>query len=438
MTLDGLDTSLLSADELQALERLAHVVSSDGGRIVLRRNRNYRVGRARVGNAVVTVPPPFAPDLFVTLLLYASGADLTKFAMRRASQVDLSRVPEADRFLVLMALLLVEVAEGILAQHIARAYVPRGERLRMLRGRPEWGRDFGRHPAEGITCRYHLLETDNDLNRTVLSGLVAAVRLLRGTPWASDANTQRFIWRELATDAITNPETLDTVDRGLSRLTSHYRPALQLARSLLFGDRPANLFAGSASWLQSLEFNLASLFERFLARLLGDVLAPRGLVVSPQESDRRALVDRYDETYRSVQPDVVIYRAGRPVGVVDAKFKPHYVRGSGAERLPYRNRVTSADLYQVFFYEARLRSAYGLATPLPAAIVAPVTASGLLPDRNRRTIEWNAGLRPGDPPYSIQVLAMPLEAVLTELALGTPRSALEKTPELVAFVEALL
>jgi 5-methylcytosine-specific restriction endonuclease McrBC regulatory subunit McrC len=408
----------------------------DGDELVIRRNRNYRVGRARVGDFVITVPPPFEPNLFVTFLLYASGADLTKFVERRASQIDLARVPEADRFLTLMALLHVEIAEGILAVHVARAYTARVERLRTLRGRPMWGKDFGHHPAEGLTCRHHLLETDNDLNRIVLAGLIAAARLLRATPWASEANTQVFIWRSLAAAVVPRLEAFANAERSVSRLTGHYRPAVQLARALFFGDSPTNVFGGGRGWLQSLEFNLPSLFEQFLARLLSEALASTDLRVSPQESDRGALVDRYMETYRGVQPDIVVYRSGRPVGVVDAKFKPRYVVGSGAEPLPYRNRVSSADIYQVFFYEARLRSAYGLTSPLSAAVVAPKLESST-PDEARRTIVWQASLRAGDPPYSLHVLPMPIADVLVELAAGSARSALEKAPELARFIADL-
>src|SRR5579871_1480511 len=89
---DGVSIHDLSPSEHSNLLRLADIIAVPGQRmLVLRRNRHHRIGRVRIRDLVVTVPPPMPADLFVDMYLYASGADLLSFAERRTAPIDLRR-----------------------------------------------------------------------------------------------------------------------------------------------------------------------------------------------------------------------------------------------------------------------------------------------------------------------------------------------------------
>jgi hypothetical protein len=138
-----------------------------------------------------------------------------------------------------------------------------------------------------------------------------------------------------------------------------------------------------------------------------------------------------------VQPDLIVYRDGLPIAVIDAKFKPRYGDGDGAEPVPMRNRVESADLYQVFFYEARLRRAFDLQAPIPALILAPQIGELAGANKARRTIMWRARVAPTDVPYGLRVVRLPLENVLRQLEQGQQATEIvDGIPELSELVSA--
>ena len=347
---EGLSLDDITRDEHAAIGRLVDVHGIPGRRIILlRRNRRYRVGRVRFRDMVITVPPDLRPELFVDLLLYAYGVDLEKLTPRPAALVDLAPTIGRDVFLTLIAYLLVEATERLLTRRIARTYENIEERMAVLRGRPRWTADFGHHPIEGITCRYHSLRTDNLLNRLVFSGLLAAGSLLQETRWSPQCQSQVFIWRSIASEVVPRPADFLVAERGIDRLTENYRPVLALSRALVLGFSPEDVFSGMSTPFQTLEFSLPLLFERFAFRILRQAGAELDLDVRYRESDPEAILDGLGQGYRRVEPDIVLFRGGRAVGVVDAKYKPRYVAGLPAKPIPPQDRVSNADIYQLFF-----------------------------------------------------------------------------------------
>jgi hypothetical protein len=436
VTLSGLALEELAREELGALRRLADVSGVPGrSLIVLRRNRRYRVGRLRLRNLTITVPPDIAPDLFVDLFLYAYGVDLERFVRRPTAPVELGPATRREFFLKLLAYLLVEATERLLTRRIARAYTALEERIQVLRGRPRWTRDFGHHPNEGVTCRHYVLQTDNVLNRLVLAGLRAAGPLLRDTPWVSHCQNQVFIWRSIASEALPRPEDFILAERGVNRLTEHYRPVLALSRAVTLGLAPEDPFSGASSPFQTLEFSLPILFERFVFRVLRGAAAELDLEVHYRRTDPQAILDGSGESYRSVEPDIVLFRRGRPVAVIDAKYKPRYVTGRPARRIPPQDRVSNADIYQLFFYQSRLMNLYRLEEPCDAVIVAPqVPGARPTPDAVCRTLIWRSG-DPGEAPLRLLVIPVPLADILASIRGGSSAlQALASAPELIRFL----
>jgi len=433
----------LTDDEVQYLKPLATVDTQTGtGKLTLRRNSHHRVGQLAFRNHTIVVPPAISGTSFMVLLLTALGLRSSelprKFIKELETEAALTPEDWAEQFDVLLAYLYVRWTEGILASHIAQTYVRQEERLTTLKGKPQWNLTMGRHPAEGVHCSYFQLQTDNIFNRLVLAGLAKAASLLRGTPWDDRVQNQLFIWHSLARVTIPRPDAFALAYGKISRLTEHYRPVLRLGEALLFSHAPQDLFSGGRQWVQGLVFDVPYLYERWLAELLRGGLAPYGLMVREQLAQQGAFVDGFGNKYRKVQPDIVIFRGARPVAVIDAKYKPRYVESDSPTMLPRSNKVSNADLYQMFFYQARLKYRYEIEEPIPSALVSPrLPGSGPLPTKELRSIRWKAG--DAADVHSLEVLAVPLQPMLERLGEGaSATTTLAEAPELGDFLRGLL
>lgn len=436
----GLQRADLTDDEVKRLSYIAVAESEfKTGALTLRRNRSHSVGQLVLRGRTIVVPPTVSGSSFLALLLTALEAKPSELPRRFVKELEAESAltPEqwASYFDILLAYLYVRWTEGLLASHVAQAYVRQEERVRVLKGKPLWSRNMGRHAAEGMHCSYFQLQTDNIFNRLILAGVIKAASLLRGTQWDDRVQNQLFIWHSLARVTIPRPEQFGVAYSKISRLTEHYRPVLRLAEAILFGHAPRDMFGGGAQWLQGFYFDVPSLYERFLGHLLRQVLTPRGFTVKEQLAQRGAFVDGLDRKYLSVRPDIVIFRANRPVALIDAKYKPRYVEGGGETLLAPGNKVSPDDLYQMFFYQARLRYAYALSDSIPSALVAPrlPVAHTPLPAWELRSIRWKA--EDTADVHALKVLSVPLEEVLQALANGgSAADALAAAPELHEFV----
>jgi hypothetical protein len=181
-------------------------------------------------------------------------------------------------------------------------------------------------------------------------------------------------------------------------------------------------------------YNLATMFERVVELLTRAAAVKHGLSVKAQYSRSDALLDAEGSVYRRVRPDLVVFRSGRPLAVLDAKFKPRYL--TGAARPPMSARVVLADAYQLFFYAERLRRLHRVDAPLPAFIVAPSLSPDDVPPPSRRTIRW--GEVGGSEEVGLRVLALPLVEVVDMILSGsTTAAATAAASELVAAVEEM-
>lgn len=439
----GLLRADLTDDEVKRLSYIAVAESEfKTGLLTLRRNRSHSVGQLILRGRTIVVPPTISGSAFLVLLLTDLEGHPSKLPKQfiKELEADSALSPEqwSSHFDVLLSYLYVRWTEGILASHIAQAYVRQEERLRVLKGKPLWARNMGRHLAEGVHCSYFQLQADNIFNRLILAGLIKAASLLRGTPWDDRVQNQLFIWHSLARVTIPRPEQFGLAYGKISRLTEHYRPVLRLAEAILFGHAPRDLFAGGAQWLQGFYFDVPSLYERFLGHLLHNALTPLGFTVKEQLAQRGAFVDSLDRKYLNVRPDIVIFRGNKPVALIDAKYKPRYVEGGGEASLAPRNKVSPEDLYQMFFYQARLRYAYALTESIPSALVSPrlPAADTPLPAGELRSIRWKA--EDTSDVHALKVVSLPLEQVLQVLANGgSSDHALAAAPELHRFAAQL-
>lgn len=403
---------LQSVTELTAEQRLAVsrllIINEVGTSVELRRRRHV-AGSVQLGSRTVVAPPPIPTRTFLALVYAVNDIRLEQAPV---GGVEAGMPPEMFR--AALGAALVAAAESVSRRHIAQEYQTRTERLQLLRGRPRWTHDMAR-PRDGtMTCQYELKTTSGLLNRLIVTGLGAARPLQPPGPIRRRADRQEFAWRGLA-EPLPAPTRhhFDLARTRLTRQTDHYRPALALAEAVLLGTRTIGEMAGKQTDLPL--FNLASLFERFVERLLSALAEGTGLTVRMQHTRRDALLDGEGDVYRRIRPDAVVYAGATPLAVIDSKFKPRYTNGGSA--VPMASRVTLDDAYQLFFYSERLRRLSGSSHAIPAFIVAPMLDNpDLLPPLPRRSVVWHE--REGEDTTGLQVVPVPLVATLDVLVRG--------------------
>lgn len=411
--LDGVPAHQLLGPAARVVKRFVDVVGGDANSTLVRRSARLTVGRLTLGAYDVVVAPPFHPGLFVRFLLYALRVDLSRYASRSTSGVNVENT-RGDIFLALMAALLVAEVEGLLCGHISKSYLRADRLVSSLQGSIRWEKNFGRHPAAGWVCAVYEQVTDDPLNQPILAGLTSAAELLNGTERSTAAITQLSIWRQLARPVVPSPIMFTNAERRVSRLTEHYRPAIALSRALTLGLAPSDLISDGGTGLNNLEFSLPALYENFLVRLLTPCATKLGLELDFKHRYFEALTDAEGEPYRQVEPDIVVLKAGKPVGVIDAKFKPRYVVADPMNSAQPAGLVTNEDIYQLFFYQSRLQSIGQLPRLPRAVILAPLFGGQVSSSVARRTVLWSDKGGMVDTPC-LRVIPVPMEDALNGL-----------------------
>lgn len=416
--IQGIKREDVSTDDLKYFNRLVDIIDWRGDNLLIQKNSNYRVGRVIFGKKVFIVPPPFDPHIFVDFFLYASGVNLENSLFRKSAFVDLSRIRQSDQFLLLMALLYIDITEDLLSKGPARRYETELKRIKVIRGKPTWSRDFGHHPSLGITCKYSTLTTENLLNQIILAGLLSIERIVYGSRLQSRLLSQIFAWRSLTNPIIPTISDFIRAERQINNLTDSYRAALIFAKAFILGYSPDNPFFGTTSNLQELEFSLPSLFEDFIERFIQAVVPYFGFTSRSQAIDNEAIIDGEGSNYRDIKPDIVIYKDNLPIAIVDTKYKPRYVNNNPGTTIPKEKRVTNSDIYQIFFYQARFQLINELLEPPIALIIAPqVPIKRSISELSKRTIHWYTE-KEDTLKYKLTVIPFPIADILACLRKG--------------------
>jgi 5-methylcytosine-specific restriction enzyme subunit McrC len=226
---------------------------------------------------------------------------------------------------------------------LARRYVPHEEDLSMLRGRNDVRRQFSILATSPyrVASRYDELSADIPLNQ-ILKAAVSRLRLIS----RALENQRRLNELELAlTDVSILPiEQLTQSRVVLDRTNTAYHDLLQLATALLRGEYP--FIGGEEGVGFSLLFEMNRLFEEFIGRTLRSAMRDCGLHVTLQGPRGYALSEISTNVPRFMtKPDIVIHCGGRPVMVIDTKWKLL----AGPIDDPRRG-VSQSDVYQTMAY----------------------------------------------------------------------------------------
>lgn len=414
-TLHDISFSSLPLETQKRTKRFIDVTIINSNSIRIKKAKNHIVGTFSVGPYKISLPPPINPDAFVKLLIYAYDGDLSKFEKNELHHVNFQK-EDSTLFIKLLASIMVSQAEALLNGHLSKSYVRQDILTKTLRGKINWSRSFGRMISDGVFCHVFQQTHDDLLNRIILAGLQSAEQHLAKTGTSSDASTQVNIWRQLTSGRLLTEHDFTIADQKINRLTESYRPAILIAKALTNGLTARDLINPGATPLNHLEFSMPFLFECFLIRLIKPFVQNLGMRIEFKTRDRHALLDGAGSNYREVEPDIVIFKGKKPVGVIDAKFKPGYVTPSQSNPLSPVMKVSNADIYQILFYQSQLHKKNKL-TNLPCALIIAPTLTNIEPHSisiENRTIIWPDPDTTSPPPY-IKVLPISIGSVINAL-----------------------
>lgn len=248
-----------------------------------------------------------------------------------------------ENLLEILIRLFIAKLFAALRQGMPRKYVGHHDDVTALRGSMDVVRQFTVLAAtpQKLACRFDELSPNIALNQI----MKAAIRRLLAIS-ANFENQRRltelsFAYEEVATVPISSLRwdqvVLDRTNIGWSEL---FRFA-----GLLLKDRFQSTTAGAGDGF-SLLFEMNTLFEEFVGRTLKSALRGTDFAVQLQGPRRFALEELRSQTPRfATRPDIVVSRNGRPLLVIDTKWK----RLKGAIDDAKRG-VGQADVYQMMAY----------------------------------------------------------------------------------------
>lgn len=286
---------------------LVRIAPAPGGR--WRLSGNQTVGLVTLGRGEDAVELHIAPKLPVAqlmfLLTYAPGDPWQGRPVAAASAAGLLPAV-ADAF--------ARATRRALESGVLHGYRTTDEDLPVIRGRIRTTDQMRRTGLPlPIAVRYDDFTADIAENRLLLAALHRLERL-RGV----DPNT-RLLLRHLAghLTGVTPPLPGAAPPTWTSnRLNSRYTPALRLAE-LVLADRTLAARGAAPVVSDGFALHLPTVFETFLTRALSAALRPHRIRSAAQERHHRLDLGARIR----IRPDLVLYRAGRPLAVLDAKYR---------------------------------------------------------------------------------------------------------------------
>ncbi len=234
-----------------------------------------------------------------------------------------------------------------LRQGMPRRYVIYSDDLPALRGRLNVTRQFTTLAAspQKLACRYSALSDDIPLNRIMKAATTRLARIARS------ADNQRRL-RELAfaySEVSDVPFAMLRWDAvAIDRTNARWRQLLNLAK-LLLCERFQTTSGGSGSGF-SLLFQMNTLFEQYVARMLARALAGTGLKVVAQGGRLYCLETDEGAKVFQTKPDILVKRNGVVEQVIDTKWKRIARRIDDPKQ-----GVSQADIYQMMAYSRLYR-----------------------------------------------------------------------------------
>lgn len=338
--------SLLNAGELRLDDRITSrgylAASIRGGRIVLRATK-----------FVGTIP--LTPDIWVRVRPRALISSLSYMLVRSGmipvaiSGFARGYIPSfvgATNVEKVYGRALVSGVQAIAKRGIAKEYMP-SPRSTLWRGRLLASDTVKKHAAKGIRYRHEFDHKTLSAATLENMALKAAIRQVRDwyrtfdkkNPTLLDANA---VLRQLMPVPDWNRQRAELV-RALGKKLlvpssnrSRYQEPLWAAFAVLQGALP-DVSSDGIVRLDSLIVDVSIVFEAFVRRELEERLSASGHVV--EDGNKAPSAFFRDSGRYSVHPDIVVRKDGKPLGLLDAKYKPRPTEQDRYELLAFMDAM---------------------------------------------------------------------------------------------------
>lgn len=276
--------------------------------------------------------PAIDRSLLVRMLRIVAGlqlstGDITQVSMQDASVLD-----------VLIDLYCRTIRESA-RRGLPHAYTMHSDNLRALRGKLRVSKQLQHnlcHP-EKLVCDFEEFQEDNALNHILKAGLVIACRHAGSSSTRVAVKSLLDLFIDVSDVPISQ---LQWAGLEQDRRYSGWRSALAQARWFIEGECP-NIYSGQKDSI-SILFDMARLFESYVAIEAGSILRPEGYSIRCQGPHAWLLSSEGMLRYKTI-PDIYISKDDRPIAVLDTKWK---VLLDG----PEDSGISQSDLYQLFTY----------------------------------------------------------------------------------------
>jgi len=287
-------------------------------------------------NVEIAIAPRWGNEILSHLLRYTTGIH---------SPPSLSGGVQQDRNSAEWLLALAWVStfrHAMRRSHIPKEYQIRHSHGPFFRGRLDVARQIrdSINDASRFHCVDAPLTADNTINRTIrrVFRLLSSNRAYRELLRDSIGYDQQLAGFGVA-DADVALESIRRI--RYTRMTSGYRPLMELSRALLQRFSTKHQTHGN----QGISFfiDIAELWENYLHAILVRELPPGYTVHNPNERGGEAL---FTDGSRHIRPDLIVCHEGIPVAVIDAKFKAYKRIGRTADK----GNISREDLHQMATY----------------------------------------------------------------------------------------
>ena len=224
-----------------------------------------------------------------------------------------------------------------------RRYTLHDDDLPTLRGSLDIPRQFTRHIANPgrLACRYDELSEDISLNHIMKATIGHLARMSRNATNVQRLRELAFVYAEVADVQVPALRWEDVV---IDRTNRSWQELFGMAQMFL-RNRYQTTSAGSGQG-SALLFEMNALFEEYIGRLVSRALAGSEFRVTLQGGRLFCLTSLDEErAVFQTKPDILIWRAGQVVHVIDTKWKRISARIDDPKQ-----GVSQADVYQMMAY----------------------------------------------------------------------------------------
>jgi len=270
--------------------------------------------RQYVGNIVLPkhtiVIRPKIPNLnFFLMLAYASD-------LMELGEEEFLYAKDRDIFELILNVFLARV-DKLVKRGLSKGYIEDDDNLRHIRGRVLVTQELRNNPIthEKIFCRYADFNVDTPENRILRYVLLRLSQMKVKDTQLNRSSKALFRYFDSVSLRYLSASTMPRVP--INRLNQHYLPALRLAK-LILENSTVNLQQTGDTAFSSFLVDMNRLFEKFLLLYLRTKLKDYVVKGASRLGGPYAL-DEKREWRRN--PDIVIKRRGKPILVMDAKYK---------------------------------------------------------------------------------------------------------------------